>query len=58
MKTPFAVTTQARLASLALAVLATATVLGTTALSMQPRHESSTPHAVAFERVVVSAAAK
>lgn len=57
MKTPFAVTTRARLASLVLAVLASATVLGTTAQSMRPRHESAAAPVVAFERVVVGPAA-
>jgi hypothetical protein len=57
MKTRFAVTTQARVASFFLALLASATVLGATVLSMQPRYEGASPHVVALERVVVSAPA-
>lgn len=57
MKANFAATLQVRAVSLLLAVVASATVLGATVLSMQPRYEGASPQVMALERVVVKAGA-
>jgi hypothetical protein len=57
MKAKFAATLQVRAVSFLLAVVASATVLGATVLSMQPRYEGASPQVMALERVVVKAGA-
>lgn len=57
MKTLITVSLQARVAGFLLAVLTSATVLGTTVFAMQAGHADPAGEVVALERVVITAPA-